>query len=102
MTYVREDPNAITIPLIADAPAYADRPTGMTNLQWCERELARIHAKGDRQPRLVHVGRRCPCQPFAEPADLGGIEQVFYDDQHGLLSGVAGRHAFPPIQWFRT
>ncbi len=59
MKYVRDDPIAITIPLIADAPAYDDQPRGMTNLQWCERELARIHAKGDRQPRLVRVGRRC-------------------------------------------
>ena len=59
MSYVRDDPIAITIPLIADAPAYDDQPLGMTNLQWCERELARIHAKGDRQPRLVQVGRRC-------------------------------------------
>ena len=59
MKYVRDDPIAITIPLIADAPAYDDKPHGPTNLQWCERELARIHAKGDRQPRLVHVGRRC-------------------------------------------
>ena len=48
MKYVRDDPIAITIPLIADAPAYDDQPRGMTNLQWCERELARIHAKGDR------------------------------------------------------
>ena len=59
MAYVRDDPIAITIPLIADAPAYDDQPLGMTNLQWCERELARIHAKGDTQPRLVTVGRRC-------------------------------------------
>lgn len=59
MKYVRDDPIAITIPLIADAPAYDDQPLGMTNLQWCERELARIHAKGDIQPRLVQVGRRC-------------------------------------------
>lgn len=59
MKYVRDDPRAITITLIADAPAYDDQPLGMTNLQWCERELARIHAKGDRQPRLVRVGRRC-------------------------------------------
>ena len=59
MTYVRDDPIAITIPLIADAPAYDDQPLGMTNLQWCERELARIHAKGDTQPLLVTVGRRC-------------------------------------------
>ena len=59
MKYVRDDPIAITIPLIADAPAYDDQPRGITNLQWCERELARIHAKGDTQPRLVTVGRRC-------------------------------------------
>jgi len=52
MAYVRDDPIAITIPLIADAPAYDDQPLGMTNLQWCERELARIHAKGNRQPHL--------------------------------------------------
>ena len=67
MKYVRDDPIAITIPLIADAPAYDDQPLGPTNLQWCERELARIHAKGDRQPRLVRVGSKrssgCPGSP---------------------------------------
>lgn len=31
MKYVRDDPIAITIPLIADAPAYDDQPRGMTN-----------------------------------------------------------------------
>jgi hypothetical protein len=58
MTSKLLDKDAITVPLIADAPAYDDQPRGITNFEWCVREGERINGKGD-SVRLITRGRLC-------------------------------------------
>ena len=52
------DPLAITMPLVADEPAYEGQPGGETNLDWCNQEVARLRAKGD-PARVERRGRLC-------------------------------------------
>ena len=53
------DPLAITMPLVAEDPAYEGPDFyGVSNLQWCEAECARLASKDD-QARVERRGRLC-------------------------------------------
>lgn len=53
------DPRAITSPLVADEPAYEGPDfSSISNLQWCEAEVARLASKGD-TARVERRGRLC-------------------------------------------